>query len=410
MAESGKACSSTCAREDWMSVFEIDDFRRDVRKWLDANCPATMRTPVAADEFPTGGRRGGPAKNPDTDVWLKRAASRGFTVPTVSTGYGGAGLSAAEADVLAEGMRRIGARPPLLGSGVALLLPTLLRFGTEEQKRIHVPPIARGEVRWCQGFSEPEAGSDLASLRLTAERDGSDFVLNGQKTWTSFATVAEWMFCLARTDPTAPTRQQGISMFLVDMKTAGLSVRPIRLINGDTEFCESFFDNVRVPAENVLGEVNGGWAVAKLLLRSEREDVRAWMEASYSFPVVELWRENQRSEPEVTQRVIRSELDRLGLDALMDRAKSEAARGDARAERFANIAKIVNAEYQQERAELAVHLLGEKGVTWSGGDRDTQDMSTTRDWLTSRAFSIAGGSTEIQLNILSKRWLGLPAS
>src|SRR5882757_1907062 len=393
-----------------MLASDVEEFRREIRGWLEANCPPAMRAPMSGDELPFGGRRGGPAKNPDTEKWTELAASRGLTLPAVPKKWGGGGLTEGEVKVLAQEMRRIAARPPLLGSGLALLVPALLAYGTEEQKQKFIPPIARGEVRWCQGFSEPEAGSDLASLRMVAERDGSDFVLNGQKTWTSFATVAEWMFCLARTDPTAPTRQQGITMFLVDMQTKGLSVRPIRLINGDIEFCESFFDNVRVPAENVLGEVNGGWAVAKLLLRSEREDVRAWMEASYSFPVVELWRENQRSEPEITQRVIRSELDRLGLDALMDRAKSEAARGDARAERFANIAKIVNAEYQQERAELAVHLLGEKGMTWSGGDRDTQDMSTTRDWLTSRAFSIAGGSTEIQLNILSKRWLGLPAS
>jgi acyl-CoA dehydrogenase len=393
-----------------MLASDVEEFRRKIRGWLEANCPPAMRTPMPGDELPFGGRRGGPAKNPDTEKWTELAASRGLTLPAVPKKWGGGGLTEGEVKVLAQEMRRIAARPPLLGSGLVLLVPALLAYGTEEQKQKFIPPIARGEVRWCQGFSEPEAGSDLASLRMIAERDGSDFVLNGQKTWTSFATVAEWMFCLARTDPTAPTRQQGITMFLVDMQTKGLSVRPIRLINGDTEFCESFFDNVRVPAENVLGEVNGGWGVAKLLLRSEREDVRAWMEASYSFPVVELWRENQRSEPEITQRVIRSELDRLGLDALMDRAKSEAARGDARAERFANIAKIVNAEYQQERAELAVHLLGEKGMTWSGGDRDTQDMSTTRDWLTSRAFSIAGGSTEIQLNILSKRWLGLPAS
>jgi len=409
MAESGKACSSTCAREDWMSVFEIDDFRRDVRKWLDANCPATMRTPVAADEFPTGGRRGGPAKNPDTDVWLKRAASRGFTVPTVSTEYGGAGLSAAEADVLAEEMRRIGARPPLLGSGVALLLPTLLRFGTEEQKRIHVPPIVRGEVRWCQGFSEPEAGSDLASLRMVAERDGADFVLNGQKTWTSFATVADWMFCLARTDTAAPKRE-GISMFLLDMDTPGLSIRPIRLINGDDEFCESFFDNVRVPAENVLGEVNRGWSVAKYLLRAEREDVRPWVEASYSFPVLESWRENPRSESELQVRVVQSELDRLGLDELMKRAKSEAERGDPAAERFANVFKVVHAEYQQERAELAVLLRGTDGISWSGERINKADSDLVRGWLTSRAFSIAGGSSEIQLNTIGSRWLGLPVA
>lgn len=391
-------------------VSDVEEFRQEIRGWLEQNCPPAMRTPMPGDEVPYGGKRGGPVKNSDTQKWTELAGARGLTLPTVPKEWGGGGLTDAEAKVVAQEMRRINARPPLVGSGLALLVPALLAYGTEEQKRTFIPPIARGEVRWCQGFSEPEAGSDLASLRMSAESDGSDYVLNGQKTWTSFATVADWMFCLARTDPNAPTRQQGISMFLIDMETSGLSVRPIRLINGDTEFCESFFDNVRVPAENILGELNRGWDVAKVLLRAEREDVRPWIEASYSFPVVELWREQRCTAAEITQRVIQSELDRLGLDALMDRARADAARGDARAERFANILKIVNGEYQQERAELAVYLLGEDGLTWSGGELLGGDAATTRDWLTSRAFSIAGGSTEIQLNILSKRWLGLPVA
>jgi acyl-CoA dehydrogenase len=387
----------------------IDAFRRDIRRWLEENCPATMRTPMPMDELPTGGRRADPVKNPDTQVWLNRAAARGFTAPTVPVKYGGGGLSAAEAQVLAEEMERISARPPLLGTGLSLLLPALLRYGTEEQKRKHIPAIVRGEVRWCQGFSEPEAGSDLASLRMVAERDGPDFVLNGQKTWTSFAAAADWMFCLARTDPARPQRE-GISMFLVDMRSSGLSVRPIRLINGDEEFCESFFDNVRVPAENVLGELNGGWTVARYVLSSERQDVRPWMEASFSFPVVQLWREKPRTEPEMWTRVVQNELDRLGLDKLMERAESEAARGDRDAERFANVFKVVHAEYQQERAELAVLLKGVSGLGWSGEAVSKADSDLTRGWLTSRAFSIAGGSTEIQLNIISRRWLGLPVS
>lgn len=390
-----------------MSASLIDVFRRDIRRWLEENCPVSMRTAMPMDELPTGGSSDGLPKNPDTQIWLNRAAARGFTAPTVPVEYGGAGLSAAEAQVLAEEMQRIGARPPLLGSGLSLLLPALLRFGTEEQKKKHIPPIVRGEVRWCQGFSEPEAGSDLASLRMVAERDGSDFVLNGQKTWTSFATAADWMFCLARTDRDKPKRE-GISMFLVDMRSRGLSVRPIRLINGDEEFCESFFDDVRVPADNVLGEVNGGWSVARHVLSSERQDVRPWMEASFSFPVVELWRENPRSEPEIWNRVIQNELDRLGLDKLMERAKLEASRGGRDAERFANVFKVVNAEYQQERAELAILLKGVGGLAWSGQPVSRVDSDLTRGWLTSRAFSIAGGSTEIQLNIISRRWLGLP--
>jgi acyl-CoA dehydrogenase len=356
---------------------------------------------------PSGGRIA--ARNPDTDVWMRRAVERGFTVPRVSVEYGGAGLSAEQAGVLAEEMAGIGARPPLLGSGISLLLPTLLRFGSEEQKKQHVPMIARGDVRWCQGFSEPEAGSDLASLRMSAVRDGADFVLNGQKTWTSFATESDWMFVLARTDPEAPKRD-GISMFLVDMTSPGLSVRPIRQISGDDEFCESFFDDVRVPADNVLGELNDGWTVAKFLLRAEREDVRPWLEGTYSYPVVDLWREAPRAEPELWLRVVDNELDRLGLDALMLRAAKAARDGDRRVERFASVVKVFHTEYQQERADLSVLLRGGDGLSWRGEGVAQSDLDLTRSWLTSRAFTIAGGSTEIQLNTISRQWLGLPTS
>jgi acyl-CoA dehydrogenase len=390
-----------------MSGYELQEFGAEVREWLEDNCPQSMRTPMTLDEVPSGGRF--PSRNPDTDVWLQRAAERGFTVPQVPVEYGGAGLSAEQAGVLAEEMARIGARPPLLGSGISLLLPTLLRFGSEEQKKHHIPMIARGEVRWCQGFSEPEAGSDLASLRMSAVQDGADFVLNGQKTWTSFATESDWMFVLARTDPGA-SKRDGISMFLVDMTSPGLSVRPIRQISGDDEFCESFFDNVRVPADNVLGELNDGWAVAKFLLRAEREDVRPWVEATYSYPVVDLWRQAPRVEPELWLRVVNNELDRLGLDALMHRAATAARAGDLRAERFASVVKVFHTEYQQERADLSVSLRKGDGMSWRGEDLAQSDLDLTRSWLTSRAFTIAGGSTEIQLNTISRQWLGLPTS
>ena len=386
---------------------ELTDLRFELRRWLEDNCPPSMRTPMPSDEVPYGGQQS-QAKNPDTWVWLRRAAARGLTMPTVPVEYGGAGLASAQAAVLAEEMERIRARPPLLGSGLSLLAPTLLRFGTERQKSEHLPRIGAGEVRWCQGFSEPEAGSDLASLRTRAVPDGSDFVLNGQKIWTSFATVSDWMFCLARTDINASVAQRGITMFLVDMKTSGLTVRPIRLINGDTEFCETFFDDVRVPAENVLGEVNGGWPAAKFLLNEERRATHEWSEAAFSFPLLTAWREGGRGDPALTARVVRNELDRLALDRTMARAQRLAENGDRRAERFANIIKVCNAECQQERGELMTLLRGWDGVSWEGGP--DEDASRMRAWLTSRALSIAGGTTEIQLNLISRRWLGLPVS
>jgi len=383
----------------------LDDFRRDLRAWLADNCPASMRTPMPADEAPYGGAKNVPA-NPDVTRWLQRAAARGLTLPTFPREYGGGGLSEAEAQVLSEELARIDARPPLIGTSVSLLAPTLLRFGTEEQKRAHLPRIASGEVRWCQGFSEPEAGSDLASLRMRATRDGDDFLLNGQKTWTSFATVSDWMFCIARTDPAAPVPQQGISMFLVDMKTAGLTVRPIRLINGDTEFCESYFDDVRVPAANILGGENDGWTVAKYLLFEERRATPAWNSAAWPFPLLDIWRDAACRDPGLMCRVVDNELDRIALEQTMRRAERLAGAGDPGAERFANIVKVRYAEHQQERAELVTLLRGWDGVAWTGAA--PADESRMRAWLTSRALSIAGGTSEIQLNIISKRYLGLP--
>jgi acyl-CoA dehydrogenase len=385
------------------------DLRQELRAWLEQNCPASMRTPMPADEVPNGGAQGPSPSNPDTFTWMRRAAERGLTLPTAPEAYGGAGFSEDQAAILADEMQRINARPPLLGSGALLLAPMLLRFGSEEQKRQHLPPIAQGEVRWCQGFSEPGAGSDLASLRMRAQPDGDEFVLNGQKTWTSFATVADWIFCLARTDPDAAVRQQGISLFLIDMRTPGITVRPIRLINGDTEFCETFFDDVRVPAANILGGENNGWTVAKALLLEERRATPGWTLAAWPFPLMDVWREQVGKSAAVAERVTDSELNRLALEATLRRAARLANAGSPEAERFVNVVKVWFAEYQQERGSLVTLLREWRGAGWAGAATQG-DLDVTRAWLTSRALSIAGGSTEIQLNIISKHFLGLPTS
>jgi alkylation response protein AidB-like acyl-CoA dehydrogenase len=242
---------------------------------------------------------------------------------------------------------------------------------------------------------------------MSARRDGEDFVLSGQKTWTSFATVSDWMFCLARTDPNAAIPQRGISMFLVNMDTPGMTVRPIELINGDDEFCETFFDEVRVPVENLLGRENEGWTVAKALLLEERRATPAWNTAAWPFPIADVWREHGTGDPEAEARVVQNELDRLALDATLARARRLASQGDAGAESIVNVLKVWFAEHQQRRADLVTLLRGWEGNAWSG-DVDEESLAATRSWLTARALSIAGGTTEIQLNIISKRDLGLP--
>ena len=248
---------------------DLDSFRTETRAWLEANCPPEMRTPIRSEADVCWGGRNWIFQSDAQRRWLEAMAERGWTVPDWPKDYGGGGLSAAEARVLKEEMQRIGARPPLTSFGISMLGPALLKFGTEEQKRHYLPQIARGEIRWCQGYSEPGAGSDLAGLQTKAEDKGDHWLVNGQKVWTSYADKADWIFCLVRTS--SGSKQGGISFLLFDMETPGVSTRPILLISGNSPFCETFFDDVKVPKDQIVGEVNKGWDVAKYLLGHERE-------------------------------------------------------------------------------------------------------------------------------------------
>ena len=263
-------------------------FRAETRAWLIANCPATMRTPMSEDDEVWGGRR--PVfDHPDQKTWLERMAARGWTAPTWPREYGGGGLSPAEALVLSEEMRSLGCRRPLKSFGVWMLGPVLLEFASEEQKLEHIPRIVRGEIRWCQGYSEPGAGSDLASLAARAVPDGQDFVVSGHKIWTSHADRSDWMFCLVRTDPSAP-KHDGISFLLIDMASPGITVRPIRLISGSSPFCETFFDEVRVPKKNLVGRPGAGWTIAKRLLQHERALISEMRDNSPTKKRSKAWR------------------------------------------------------------------------------------------------------------------------
>ena len=228
---------------------DLTAFREEVSGWLEANCPKSMRKAMPADEYPGGGRKA-TYKNPETKLWLDRMAERGFTVPMWPKEYGGGGLTREENQVLAEELRRINARPAHVGMGISMIGPALLEFGTEAQKLEHLPKIARGEIWWCQGYSEPNAGSDLASLRTSAVEDGDEYIINGQKIWTSGADNADWIFCLVRTDPEA-SKHDGITFVLFDMAGPGITVKPILLISGLSPFCETFFDNARASKSQV---------------------------------------------------------------------------------------------------------------------------------------------------------------
>jgi len=398
----------------------LEAFRSDIREWLDANCPESMRTPMVADEYPGGGRRA-EFKNPDTRVWMERMAERGFTVPTWPEQYGGGGLDRDRARVLAEELRRLNARPPLVGMGISMIGPALLEFGNEAQKAEHLPKIARGEIWWCQGYSEPGAGSDLASLRTSAVEDvrsqserGDDYVINGQKVWTSGADKADWMFCLVRTDPKAP-KHEGITFILFDMTTPGVSVRPIRLISGLSPFCETFLEDVRVPKHNVVSEPGKGWTVAKRLLQYERTSIGGIGDNQRTTSLEELAADylgsdgdGRIADPDLRGAILRQRMNDRAFSLAVRRNTEELQSGVAPGP-VSSMFKYYGTEQNKGRFELMLRITGTRGLGWAeGGGFTDAELDITRGWLRSKGNSIEGGTSEVQLNIVAKRVLGLP--
>ena len=246
------------------------EFRQETRDWLEANCPQAMRQPIGSEADACWGGRNYVFQSDDQKQWLESMASKGWTVPTWPKEYGGAGLDGIHHKVLKQELRRINARNPLFSFGISMLGPALLKFGSEELKQQHLPKIARGEIRWAQGYSEPNAGSDLASLQMRADDKGDHYLVNGSKVWTSYGDLGDWMFCLVRTDFEVK-KHSGISFVMFDMASDGVSTRPIKLISGKSPFTETFLEDVKVEKDQVIGDVNKGWTVAKYLLTHERE-------------------------------------------------------------------------------------------------------------------------------------------
>ncbi|MEO8601935.1 MAG: acyl-CoA dehydrogenase family protein [bacterium] len=395
---------------------DLETFRGETRAWLHANAPRTMSTPLAEHEEPCWGGRRATYANPDVRQWLEVMAARGWTAPTWPTEYGGGGLSAVEARVLSQEIAALRLRPPLVGFGLTMIGPTLLQLGTDALKRAHIPAIVRGEIRWCQGYSEPGSGSDLASLQTRAVVDGDDFVVTGQKIWTSYADEADWMFLLVRTDPTA-SKHEGITFLLMDMTSPGVSVKPILLISGYSPFCETFLDHVRVPRTQVMGELNKGWTVAKALLGHERtmiadisKGVGGESKARSARQLARDYigeRAGQLADVSIRHRLAQTEMDQRCLDWTLARSRDTAKAGHAPGAET-SIFKYYGTELNKRRRELMVSILGPQALGWEGEGFDAEELAITREWLRSRGNSIEGGTSEIQLNIIAKRVLGLP--
>ena len=393
-----------------MSQAELEDFRQETRAWLEENCPPGARGP--------GPIANGSSKivieDADTRLWLERMVEKGWTVPNWPKEYGGGGLGKEQYVVLLEEMGRIRARPALSSFGTSMIGPTLLEMGTEDQKQRHLPRIARAEVEWCQGYSEPGSGSDLASLRTRAEDAGDHFVINGQKIWTSGAQHADWMFILVRTDPDAP-KHEGISFLLLPMDQPGVTVKPIRLISGDSPFNETFFDNAIAKKEDLVGELNKGWTVGKRLLQHERSGMESLVSGSADAETSSLVIEARKQLGEVGGRiadasyrneVLTYEMNNQTFRLAQKRAVEESDGGTPGP--VTSIFKVYGSELQQDYYDLIMRMRGSRGPV-ADPDRFSDDaLATVRNWLYYRAGSIYSGSNEIQRNIIAKRVLGLP--
>ncbi|GAB5414953.1 MAG: acyl-CoA dehydrogenase family protein [Congregibacter sp.] len=389
---------------------DVQAFREETRAWLEANCPESMRQPVSSFEDIYNGGRNPEVEHPDQPLWCERMAERGWTVPHWPKEYGGGGLDSEQVKILREEMARIGARRPLDSFGISMLGPALLKFGNEEQKLDHLPKICRGEIRWCQGYSEPNAGSDLASLQTRAEDQGDHYLINGQKIWTSYADKADWIFCLVRTDNTG-SKHEGISFVLFDMDQPGVSVKPIKLISGSSPFCETFFDNARAEKHNLVGQEGQGWSIAKYLLTHEREMISAFGAApTQSLGVQAAESFGRDAEGRLRNGVLRQEIAQYQLDAkafgaTMARVGDEVKAGQGLGA-ASSIFKYYGTELNKRRNELNVAIGGEAALGWSG--EEYNDGEVVRSFLRSKGNSIEGGTSEVQLNIVAKRVLELP--
>ncbi|OGS57502.1 MAG: acyl-CoA dehydrogenase [Erythrobacter sp. RIFCSPHIGHO2_12_FULL_63_10] len=385
---------------------DLETFRAETRAWLEANCPPEMREPVRDEEDVCWGGRNWTFKNDAQKAWLEACVAKGYTVPAWPKDYGGAGLDPAEAKVLREEMNRINARPPLSSFGIWMLGPALLQFGTEEQKLHYLNQIARGEIRWCQGYSEPGSGSDLVSMQTFGEDKGDHWLVNGQKIWTSYADKADWIFCLVRTDKA--NKYQGITFMLFDMASEGVSTKPILLISGNSPFCETFFDDVKVPKDQFVGEINRGWDVAKYLLGHEREmisgagggDRTATIGATLKRMVGEI-------DPVLRAELAMFDVDALAYSAMGEKFLDEVKVGKAHPAQ-PNMMKYAGTELNKRRHELMMAAGGSRALEWDSPE--TRGGQPARNWLRTKANSIEGGTSEVMLNVISKRILDLPGA
>jgi alkylation response protein AidB-like acyl-CoA dehydrogenase len=374
-----------------------EEFRAAFRSWVDDNCPSHLRYM----------RKQRPLFD-EVAEWYRALAAKGWLAPTWPKQYGGMGLSPAKHMIYVEEWGRLGC-PRIPDHGIGLVGPLLIQYGTEQQKAWYLPRILSGEHVWCQGYSEPNAGSDLASLRTTAILDGDTFVVNGQKIWTTLAHCANWIFVLVRTGHDAKVRQTGITVLLLDLTSPGVRVRPINNLRDEADFCEVFFDDVRVPAKNLVGTINQGWTVAKSVLGHERIFLGAPTRPEYALNRLERLAEARGAfdDPAFVSRFARLRLDLYDLGSSFERfAKILRSGGELGAD--VSMLKIFTTELYQRITEEMLTVAGEEARFADDLEAGDTQIDAMNLFLDSRAPAIFGGSNEIQRNILAKAVLRLP--
>ena len=403
-------------------MVEIEAFRQQVREFLEKEAPQSLRG-LNDPKYAYWGGRKPELPHPDAQRYCELAAERGLTAITWPKEYGGGGLTPAHERAFHQELAKLGFPAPLTGFGLTMIGPTLLQFGNDEQKAEHLPQIVRGKIRWCQGYSEPNAGSDLASLQTSAVLDGDEYVLNGQKVWTSYGDKSDWMFVLVRTDPAAK-KQQGITFILIDMQNPGVEVRPILLISGASPFCESFFTDARAKARDVIGGLNNGWTVAKALLGHERTMIANVFGASGGArnsndkknAIADLAREyvgevadgsHKLADPILRDQITQITMDTRCFLATVARNADNIKAGH-RPGPESSLFKVYGTELNQRREEVLLKIRGPQALGWEGAGYTKEELDKTRDWLRSRGNTIEGGTSEVQLNIIAKRVLELP--
>ncbi len=386
-----------------------DAFRTEVRQFLATNFPDELRgtgNMMAGLDGPTD-------ENPVQKKWREAVGGRGWGTPTWPKEYGGGGLTKGQARIIEHEFAKVGAYNPIGGMGVMMFGPTLLEYGDERQKLEHIPPICRGDIRWCQGYSEPNAGSDLANLQTFAVDEGDHYLINGQKTWTSGGQWADKCFAIVRTDRS--DKHKGISFMLIDMDAPGVEVRPITMISGTSPFCETFFTDVKVPKENLVGKEGQGWTIGKRLLQHERTNISgggrlAGMMGQSLGDIAKKYCETG-GDGALVNKVLRDKIADLEIRwnsfLLTARRAVEESKAQGGVSEISSVLKKVGTKLAQDRSELLIEIRGLQGLGWEGDEFGDDELEDVRGWLFGKAATIYGGSTEVQNNIIAKRVLGM---